>query len=46
MSCHNHGYQVKDTLEECDRIKRYFSSDYKMTGTNALFGPSSDEEKG
>jgi len=46
MSCGNHGYPVKHTLEECDLIKRYFSGDYKTTGTDALSGPTSNKEKG
>ena len=46
MSCHNHGYPVKHTLEECDLIKRYFSGDYKMTGTGSPSGPADNEEKG
>jgi hypothetical protein len=35
MSCRNHGYPVKHTLEECDLIKCYFNGDYKATGTDA-----------
>ena len=46
MSCRNHGYPVKHTLEECDLIKRYFSGDYKATSTGTPFGPTSNEEKG
>ena len=46
MSCHNHGYPVKHTLEECDLIKHYFSGDYEMTSTDALSGPTGNEEKG
>ena len=45
MSCRNHGYPVKNTLEECDLIKRYFSGDYKMTITDAPSGPTDNEEK-
>jgi hypothetical protein len=33
-------------LKECDLIKRYFSGDYKATGTDAPSGPTSNEEKG
>ena len=46
MPCHNHGYLVKHTLEECDLIKRYFSGDYKTTCTDVPFGPIDNEEKG
>ena len=46
MSCRNHGYPVKNTLEECDLIKRYFSGDYKMTSTDAPSRPTDNEEKG
>jgi len=46
MLCHNHGYLVKDTLEECDLIKCYFIGDYKMTGTDASSGPADNKEKG
>jgi len=46
MPCRNHGYLVKHTLEECDLIKCYFSSDYKMTGTDMLSRPIGNEEKG
>jgi hypothetical protein len=46
MQCHNHGYLVKHTLEECDLIKRYFSGDYKATGIDAPSEPASNEEKG
>ena len=46
MPCRNHGYLVKHTLKECDLIKRYFSGDYKMTGTGASSGPADNEEKG
>jgi hypothetical protein len=46
MSCRNHGYLVKRTVEECDLIKRYFSGDYKMTGAGVPFGPADNEEKG
>ena len=46
MPCHNHGYPVKHTLEECDLIKRYFSSDYKITDTDALSRPADNGEKG
>jgi hypothetical protein len=46
MLCHSHGYPVKDTLEECDLIKCYFSGDYKMIGMGAPSGPSNNKEKG
>jgi hypothetical protein len=46
MSCRNHGYPVKHTLEECNLIKRYFSVDYKMTSTDTPSGPTDNEEKG
>ena len=46
MSCRNHGYPVKHTLEVCDLIKRYFSGDYKMIGTDVPSEPASNEEKG
>jgi hypothetical protein len=46
MPCCNHGYPVKHTLEECDLIQRYFSGDYKATGTDAPSGPAGIEEKG
>ena len=46
MPCRNHGYLVKHTLEECDLIKCYFSSDYKMTDTDMLSRPAGNEEKG
>jgi hypothetical protein len=34
LSCRNHGYLVKHTLEECDLIKLYFNGGYKATGTD------------
>ena len=46
MPCHNHGYLVKHTLEECDLIKRYFKGDYKATGMDAPSGSAGNEEKG
>jgi hypothetical protein len=46
MLCHNHGYPVKHTLEKGDLIKRYFSGDYKATGTDAPSMPAGNEEKG
>jgi len=46
MPCHNHGYLVNHTLEQCDLIKRYFSGDYKMTSMDASFGSAGNEEKG
>ena len=46
MPCHNYGYLVKHTLEECNLIKRYFSGDYKATGTDTPSGPTGNEEKG
>ena len=46
MPCRNHDYPVKHTLEECDLIKRYFSGDYKTTGTDVLSEPADNEEKG
>ena len=46
MSCHNYGYPVKHTLEECDLIKRYFSGDYKATSKHKLSEPVGNEEKG
>ena len=27
--CHNHGYPVKHTLEDCDLIKHYLKGEYK-----------------
>ena len=46
MLCHNHGYLVKHTLEECDLIKRYFNGDYKATCTDTPTGSAGSEEKG
>jgi len=46
MPCHNHGYLVKHTLEECDLIQRYLGDDYKITGMDVPSGPASNEEKG
>ena len=46
MSCRNHDYLVKHTLEESDLIKRHFSDDNKMTRTDMPSGPASKEQKG
>jgi hypothetical protein len=46
MLCRNHSYPVKQTLKECDLIKRYFSGDYKMAGTGVPSRPADNEEKG
>jgi hypothetical protein len=46
MPCHNHGYPIKHTLEECDFIKCHFSGNYKATGTDAPSRPIDNEEKG
>jgi hypothetical protein len=46
MPCHNHDYPVRHTLEECNPIKRYFSSDYKMADTGVPSRPTDNEEKG
>ena len=46
MPCHNSGYPVKHTLEECDLIKRYFKVDYKATGADAPSRSTGNEEKG
>jgi hypothetical protein len=46
LLCHNHGYLVKHTLDECDLFKCYFNGDYKATGTDAQIGSSSNKEKG
>ena len=46
LSCRNHSYPVKHTLEECNLIKRYFSCDYKATSMDVLSRPTSNEEKG
>jgi hypothetical protein len=46
MSCCNHGYPIKHTLEECDLIKHYFSGDYKATSTDAPSRLAGNEEKG
>lgn len=43
--CHNHGYLVKHTLEDCGLIKCYFKGDYKIIGTDTPFGSASNEEK-
>ena len=44
MSCRNHGYLVKHTLEECDLIKSYFCGDYKATGTDVPSGHAGNEK--
>jgi hypothetical protein len=46
MTCRNHGYPVKHTLEECDLIKCYFSGDYKATNMEAPPGSTVNKEKG
>jgi hypothetical protein len=46
MPCHNHGYLVNHTLEECDLIKCYFSGNYKATGTDVPSRHVGNEEKG
>jgi hypothetical protein len=45
LSCRNHGYPVKHTIEECELIKCYFKGDYKATGTGASSGSIGDEGK-
>jgi hypothetical protein len=46
MSCHNHGYLVKHTLEECDLIKRYFSGEYKVPTQTHHPGPQAMRRRG
>ena len=46
LSCHNHGYLVKHTLEDYDLIKLYFKCDYKITGTDTPSGSIGNEQKG
>ena len=46
MSCRNHSYPIKHTLEECDLIKCYFSGDYMMTSVGAPSRPTDNAEKG
>jgi hypothetical protein len=46
LSCRNHGYPIKHTLEECDLIKYYFKGDYKATGTGRHLDPSAMRERG
>jgi hypothetical protein len=45
MSCRNHGYLVKHTLEECDLIKRYFNGDYKAFGMDTPSEAVGNKEK-
>ena len=46
LSCHNHSYLVKHTLEECDLIKLYFKGDYMATDMDVPSGSASNGEKG
>jgi hypothetical protein len=46
LPCHNHGYPIKHTLEDCDLIKCYFKGDYKTIGIDTLSGSAGNEEKG
>jgi hypothetical protein len=43
LSCRNHGYSIKHTLEECDLIKCYFKGDYKGISTGVPSGSVSSE---
>ena len=45
MSCRNHGYPVKHTLEDSDLIKCYLKGNYKTTGLDALFESVDNEGK-
>jgi hypothetical protein len=44
MSCCNHIYLVKHTLEECYPIKCYFNGDYKATSMDASTRSISNED--
>jgi hypothetical protein len=46
MSCRNHGYLIKHTLEECDLINRYVNGNYKAFGMDAPSEAVGNKEKG
>jgi hypothetical protein len=45
MTCCNHGYLIKHTLEDYDLIKRYFKGDYKTTSPEASSGSANNDGK-
>ena len=44
--CYNHGYPIKHALEDCDLLKRYLKTEYKLAGKEKLTEPTGNEEKG